>query len=100
MKITTEYMGRNSDIQLFRDINNTDLEGLIERSVYNRRTCNLFWQIEQVLSTLSKDFNEFMDGYVIDYMPLEICKNARTSRSRICRYVGYAIPFKGHYASQ
>ena len=61
MNITAEYMGIHSELQLFRDIKNTDLEGLIERSVYNRRKRNLFRQIEQVRSTLYIDFNEFED---------------------------------------
>ena len=100
MNITAEYMGIHSELQLFRDIKNTALEGLIERSVYNRRKRALFPQIEQVRKTLAKDFNEFEDIYVIDSMPLEICKNARASRSKICRDVDYALPSKGYCASQ
>lgn len=100
MNITAEYMGIHSELQLFRDIKGTALEGLIERSVYNRRKRALFSQIEQVRKTLAKDFNEFEDVYVIDSMPLEICKNARASRSKICRDVDYALPSKGYCASQ
>ena len=100
MNLTAEYMGIHSELQLFRDIQNTYLEKLIERSVYNRRKRALFPQIEQVRKTLAKDFNEFEDVYVIDSMPLEICKNARASRSKICRDVEYALPSKGYCASQ
>lgn len=100
MNITSEYMGIVSELQLFRDIKNTVLEGLIERSVYNRRKRGLFRQIEQIRSILAKDFNEFENVYVIDSMPLEICKNARASRSRICRDTDYALPSKGYCASQ
>jgi hypothetical protein len=100
MNITAEYMGIHSELQLFRDIKSTPLEDLIERSVYNRRKRILFPQIEQVRKTLAKDFNEFEDVYVIDSMPLEICKNARASRSKICRDVDYALPSKGYCASQ
>jgi hypothetical protein len=77
MNITAEYMGICSELQMFRDIKNTVLEGLIERSVYNRRKCSLYLQIENIRSILAKDFNEFEDVFVIDSMPLEICKNAR-----------------------
>lgn len=100
MNLTAEYMGIHSELQLFRDIQSTPLEDLIERSVYNRRKRALFPQIEQVRKTLAKDFNEFEDVYVIDSMPLEICKNARASRSKICRDVDYALPSKGYCASQ
>jgi hypothetical protein len=33
-------------------------------------------------------------------MPLEICKNARATRSKICRDVEYAQPTKGYCAAQ
>ena len=33
-------------------------------------------------------------------MPLEICKNARATRSKICRDVEYAKPTKGYCAAQ
>jgi hypothetical protein len=79
MNITTEYMGICSELQLFRDIKNTVLEGLIERSVYNRMKRSLYLQIENIRSILVKDFNEFEDIFIIDSMPLEICKNARAS---------------------
>lgn len=100
MNITAEYMGIHSELQSFRDIQSTPLEDLIERSVYNRRKRALFPQIEQVRKTLAKDFNEFEDIYLIDSMPLEICKNARATRSKICRDVDYALPSKGYCASQ
>jgi hypothetical protein len=100
MNITAEYMGIHSELQLFRDIKNTSLEDLIERSVYNRRKRALFIQIEQVRNSLAQDFNEFEDVYVVDSMPLEICKNARASRSKICRDVEFALPSKGFCASQ
>jgi hypothetical protein len=100
MNITAEYMGIHSELQLFRDIKGTALDGLIERSVFNRRKRILFRQIEQIRSALANSFNEFEDVYVIDSMPLEICKNARASRSKICRDVEYALPSKGYCASQ
>ena len=35
LNITAEYMSINSELQLFRCISGTDLDGKIERSVYN-----------------------------------------------------------------
>jgi hypothetical protein len=49
---------------------------------------------------LASDFNEFEDTFIIDSMPLEICKNARASRSKICREIEYAQPSKGYCAAQ
>lgn len=31
-------------------------------------------------------------------MPLEVCKNARSIRSKICKEVDYALPDKGYCA--
>ncbi len=42
MNLTAEFMGIHSECQLFRDIKNTYLDELIERSVYNRRKRALF----------------------------------------------------------
>jgi hypothetical protein len=100
MNLTAEFMGIHSECQLFRDIRYTYLHPLIERSVYNRRKRSLFYQIEKVRTLLASDFNEFEDTFIIDSMPLEICKNARASRSKICREIDYAQPSKGYCAAQ
>jgi len=100
MNLTAEFMGIHSECQLFRDIKNTFLDELIERSVYNRRKRALFSQMEKVRCILARAFNEFEDVFIIDSMPLEICKNARASRSKICRDVEYAQPSKGYCAAQ
>ncbi len=100
MNLTAEFMGIHSECQLFRDIENTFLDGLIERSVYNRRRRFMFSQIEKLRCVLARAFNEFEDAFIIDSMPLEICKNARATRSKICRDVEYAQPTKGYCAAQ
>src|SRR5690606_27875801 len=45
-------------------------------------------------------FNEFETFFVVDSMPLEVCKISRSSRSKICKETDYAIPNKGFCASQ
>jgi len=100
VNLTAEFMGIHSECQLFRDIKHTKLFSLIERSVYNRRKRALFNQIETIRKILVKDFNEFEDTFIIDSMPLEICKNSRANRSKICRDIEYAQPSKGYCAAQ
>src|SRR5690606_41468481 len=85
MNLTAEYMGINSECQLFRDISSTYLSSKIERSVYNKRKRMLFPYIEKLRKQISNKFNEDEDVFIIDSMPLEICKNARASRSSICK---------------
>lgn len=100
MNLTAEYMGISSECQLFRDISSTYLSKLIERSVYNRRKRRLFPYIEKLRKKLALAFNEFEDMFIIDSMPLEVCKNARASRSKICKEEVYSSPDKGFCASQ
>lgn len=100
INLTAEYMSIDSECQLFRLIESTTLHGDIERSVYNRRKRRLFPYIEKVRLKLAQAFNEFEDVYVIDSMPLEICKNARASRSTICKESNFSSPNKGYCASQ
>lgn|SRR5690554_549307 len=100
INLTAEYMGINSECQLFRAISNTYLSSKIERSVYNRRKRLLFPYIEQLRKKISNEFNEDEDVFIIDSMPLEVCKNARASRSKICKENSYSSPNKGYCASQ
>ncbi len=100
MNFTAEYMGIDSECQLFRTIESSFLEPLIERSVYNRRRRKLFPLIENIRLQLSSHFNEFEDYYIVDSMPLELCKTARASRSKICKEEEFCFPDKGFCASQ
>jgi hypothetical protein len=100
MNFTAEYMGIDSECQLFRTIKSSFLEPLIERSVYNRRRRRLFCLIENIRLKLSSLFNEFEDYFVVDSMPLEVCKTARASRSKICKEEEFCFPDKGFCASQ
>ena len=100
MNITAEYMSIDSECQLFRVISGTYLQGLIERSVYNKRKRKLFSILENVRKTLAKSFSESEEYFIVDSMPLEICKNARANRSTICKEQEYCYPDKGYSASQ
>ena len=71
MNLTSEYMGIDSECQLFRVISNTCFK-----------------------------ITEYEDYFIVDSMPLEICKNARVSRSKICKEQNYCFPDKGYCASQ
>lgn len=100
MNLTAEYMSIDSECQLFRTISGSYLDDLIERSVYNRRKRKLFSLIERIRQNLASLFNEYEDYFVVDSMPLEICKNARANRSSICKEQEYCYPDKGFCASQ
>lgn len=97
--LTSEYMSIDSERQLFRALPDS-LSCKIERSVYNRRRRKLFAFIEQIRQRLSEQFNCFEDVYIVDSMPLEVCKLSRGSRSSICKEQVSSAPDKGYCASQ
>ncbi|OWP83561.1 IS982 family transposase [Flavobacterium davisii] len=100
INVTAEYSFIDSEYQLFRVLANTSLKDKIERSVYNKRKRRLFCHIEVIRNKLVTFLNQDEQYFIVDSMPLEICKNARANRSKICKKVDYAHPNKGFCASQ
>ena len=98
--ILAEFKSIDSEYQLFREIKDFNIASKIERSVYNRRKRKLFPFIEEIRLKMVEKFNEFENYLIVDSMPLEVYKLARSSRSKICKEVDYAIPNKGFCASQ
>ena len=73
---------------------------MIERSVFNRRKRKLFLHLENISKLMVAKFNEMETTFIVDSMPLEICKNARANRSKICKENEFSFPSKGYCASQ
>ncbi len=99
INLTSEYMSIDSEHQLFR-ILPAEIKSLIERSVYNRRKRKLFNHMERIRKLLAEKFNGNEKYFVVDSMPLEVCKLSRSSRSKICKETDYALPNRGYCASQ
>jgi hypothetical protein len=99
LSLTAEYLGIDSENDLFRKLP-VNISSRIERSVYNRRRRNLANHLDDIRIKLASYFNEFEDYFIIDSMPLEVCKLSRSSRSKICKDTAYAFPDKGYCASQ
>jgi len=97
--LTAEYMSIDSENHLFRMLPDF-LRRKIERSVYNRRKRKLFPYLENLRQRLSDCFNEFEDCFIVDSMPLEICKLSRSARSKICKESYASYPNKGYCAAQ
>lgn len=100
INICAEYLSIDSEYQLFRYLSNSKMNGLIERSVYNRRKRKLFYHMEDVRKLMVAKFNEFENAFIVDSMPLEICKNARANRSKICKENEFSFPSRGYCAAQ
>lgn len=92
-------MSVDSESQLFR-ILPSSLLNKIERPVYNQRKRKLFYAQDQIYKKLAQHFNEFKDSFIMDSMPLEVCKLSRASQSKICRESFENKPNRGYYTSQ
>ncbi|MEE9378943.1 MAG: IS982 family transposase [Candidatus Lokiarchaeia archaeon] len=99
LSFTSEFMGIDSESDLFRKLPKS-ISIKIERNVYNRRRRRLVNHLDIIRLKLAALFNEFKDYFIIDSMPLEVCKLARNSRSKICKEDTYAFSDKGYCASQ
>ncbi|AZZ58971.1 IS982-like element ISRa1 family transposase [Riemerella anatipestifer] len=99
LNITAEYLSIDSELQLFRKLPNS-LINKIERSVYNKRKRRLSLRTEQIRQRISMEFNEFEDIFIVDSMPMKVCENARSTRSKICKEQSYSSPTYGYCASQ
>lgn len=100
LNIAAESCGLDSEYQLFRELRFSNLGPLIERSVYNRRKRKLFPWLEELRKKLATKLNGSQKYFIVDSMPLEVCKNARMTRSKICREQDGAFPNQGFCASQ
>ena len=103
LNLTSEYLSIDSENLLFKKLQNQyerAFPNIIDRTQYNRRRKSLFYSIEMVRKYLSDSFSAHEDVFVIDSMPLEICRNARANRLKICKEEFHTSPAKGFCASQ
>jgi len=100
LSLTAEFMSIDSENDLFRQISNVDIPNLIERSQFNKRRRKLFCFSETIRLAQSSRFTELEDYFIVDSMPLEICRTARQNRVKICKENYETAPEKGFCASQ
>ena len=70
------------------------------KSKEERQKMGQFFTPPALSVKMVEKFDDFENYFIVDSMPLEVCKLARSSRSKICKEVDYAIPNKGFCASQ
>lgn len=99
LSLTAEYMSIDSESDLFRKLPSC-LLSKIDRTVYNRRKRRLVPYQNAIRLNLAESFNSCEDVFIVDSMPLEVCKIARSSRSKICKEELHSSPAKGYCASQ
>ena len=102
LSLTAECLSIDSENYLFKKLTSQymdDFPDLIDRSRYNRRRRQLGDYIELVRKSLVKQLLPYEDTFVLDSMPLEVCKSARAKRSTICSENYSTAPNWGYCAS-
>ena len=99
LSLFAECSGFDSECNLFRNLP-TCVEGRIERSVFNKRRRALFPYYEEIRKKIASLLVMGNNKFVVDSMPLEICKNSRAKRSKICKEEHVTSPNQGFCASQ
>lgn len=97
--LTAESFGIDSEHQLFRELPEA-ISSKIERSVYNRRKRKLFFVKERIHKALSEKLIGSENYFIVDSMPLEVCKLSRSSGAKICKEDYLTSPSKGYCTSQ
>lgn len=100
LSLTAEYMSIDSENALFERLKGCAIQNLLERSQFNKRRRILFELTEKIRKGLSRNFIEHEDCFIIDTMPLEVCRFSRHYRSKICKEDYQTSPEKGFCASQ
>ncbi len=100
LSLTAEFMLIDSENSLFKQLSPCEILNLIERSQFNKRRKKLFLFSEQIRTKLAAQFLCFEDYFIVDSMPLEICKFSRHNRIKICKDDFETAPSKGFCASQ
>ncbi|MCK4786089.1 MAG: IS982 family transposase, partial [Desulfobacteraceae bacterium] len=102
LSLSAECLSIDSENLLFKKLTSEysdHFPDLIERSRYNRRRRHLVDYIEIVRKSLVNQLVPYEDTFVLDSMPLEVCKLARAKRSTICSENYSTAPNWGYCAS-
>ncbi len=103
LSLLSEALMFDSEHYLFKVLNKNfkaAFPNLIDRSGYNRRRKNLNRLTERVWRSLVKKLAFGEVTFVIDSMPIQICKFSRAKRSRVCRERYETAPDYGFCAAQ
>lgn len=101
LSLVSDSLLIDSEHYLFKKLHaNSVFSHLIERSVYNKRKRLLAPLISKVRIGLVQKLVSYEDTFVLDSMPVEICKFARAKRIKICKEHEQTSPSFGFCAAQ
>ncbi|MCH8982211.1 IS982 family transposase [candidate division KSB1 bacterium] len=103
LALAAEFLSMDSENRLFDLIKDSaffSLNGLIERSAFNRRRRSLRHYFNTVLEYLSDKISPAEDAFIVDSFPIEVCRFARAKRVRVCKENFDTAPDYGYCAAQ
>ncbi|HMW32890.1 MAG TPA: IS982 family transposase [bacterium] len=102
LSLTSEILSIDSENRLFMQLRQYPkvFPTLIDRSGYNVRRRKLFSYTNHLRNTILQKISSSESVFIIDTMPLPVCKLARANRSRICKESFETAPDKGFCAAQ
>lgn len=103
LSLAAEFMSLDSENRLFNILSNSSFfirHGHIDRSVFNRRRRNLYYYYNKMLEFLSMKLTPNENAFIIDSLPIEICRFARARRIKICKDNYDTAPAYGYCAAQ
>jgi len=104
LTITAEALNIDSENLLFIKLNaldkNDQFENLIDRSQFNVRRRNIKNVIEHIRQQMVEQLVIDEDTFIIDSLPIEICRFIRANRLKICKENIETAPAYGYCASQ
>jgi len=99
LSILGESVGIDSENYLFGKLESdhkSDFPNLIDRSRFNRRRKRLGDYISKLNRSISSLLNQGEDTYLIDSIPIPVCKIVREKRLKICKKDFDTAPDKGY----
>lgn len=103
LSLVADSLRIDSEHYLFEKLHRkhtADFPHLIERSVYNKQRRFLVPWMHKVREQLVHKLVPFEDMYVLDSMPVEICKFARAKRVKVCKEQEETAPAFGYCAAR
>lgn len=101
LTLAAESIGIDSESYLFGKLQkdySCDFPHLIHRSNFNRRKKSLGMYLQHLNCYLSDRLNEGENVFIVDSIPVPICKIVREKSSKICREKFETAPDKGYSA--
>lgn len=102
LSICSEVLGIDSENLLWSKLDSDfrdDFPNLPHRTNYNRRRKNLADHIHLVNEKIAGSLSSDIGYFILDSMPVPVCRLARERRCRICRESFETAPNKGYTAS-